>query len=559
MRSAPRTPPAGGAYSRRFTDYAGFFFDEFAADSAWLRDTGTLHLPPLSDIRELVITGEFRPHPAARGLETSAPGLDVLVNGHAAGALTALRPGVWQLRVALPTADAVTLTLRLSGTGLTNTLAWLGRVTGLGPLQRFRAQNKNRQLRVATVATASGEVIYDFSRRHAPFSSAFARAHTRLGLNIVGFLTADLGVGESARCMVRAADAAHLPTALVPLKLHCKNRLGDQSYAARLTDANPHDVNVVHVDPPASRDIDHHHGKAFRAGKYNIAYFAWELPEFPDAWVPAFDYFDEIWTPSDFTTAALATKSPLPVLTMPHAIAFARPTESTATLRARFGLPTEKFLFLTLFDLNSYAERKNPRAVIAAFRASGLATSPAAGPNIRAGRSGATLVIKVQNVTGNEADFAALRAAVADLPGTILLTETLSRADVYALEAACDCFVSLHRSEGFGLAVAECMYLGKPVISTDWSATAEFVDATNGCPVRAPLITLDRNHGPYAKGSTWADPDPAHAAEHMRRLFADPALCATLGAAARATIEARLSPAVIGTRYRRRLESIATF
>ena len=103
------------------------------------------------------------------------------------------------------------------------------------------------------------------------------------------------------------------------------------------------------------------------------------------------------------------------------------------------------------------------------------------------------------------------------------------------------------------------MYLGKPVISTDWSATSEFVNASNGCPVRAPLITLDRNHGPYAKGSTWADPDPAHAAEHMRRLFADPALCAALGAAARTTIESRFSPAAIGTRYRRRLEVIATF
>src|SRR3954463_11057233 len=89
-----------------------------------------------------------------------------------------------------------------------------------------------------------------------------------------------------------------------------------------------------------------------------------------------------------------------------------------------------------------------------------------------------------------------------------LIGGTLKREEIYALEAACDCFVSLHRSEGFGLAVAECMYLGKPVISTNWSATAEFVDETNGCPVRAPLVTLAENHGPYAKGSTWANPDP---------------------------------------------------
>ena len=547
MRTAHRTPPAGGAFSRRFASYAGIFFDEFATDSAWIRETGTVTLPPLDGARGLVVRGEFRPHPDARGVETSSPTLALFVNGRAAGALSALKPGVWEISVALPDASPVTLTFQLGGTGLTNTLAWLGRVTGVASLQRFRTQNKNRQLRLTSIATASGETIFDFSRRDAPYLAEFARRHAKLGLNIAGFLTADLGVGESARCMVRAADAAGIPAALVPLKLNCKNRLGDQTYAARLSDENPHGVNVIHVDPPASRDLDHHHGAGFRAGKYNIAYFAWELPEFPDAWVPAFDYYDEVWTPSDFATAAIALKSPVPVLTMPHAISFARPADNTAALRTRLGLPADPFLFLTLFDLNSYAERKNPRAVIAAFRASGLA-----------GR-GAALVVKVQNVAGNETDFAALKESVRDLPGTVLLTATLPRADITALEAACDCFVSLHRSEGFGLAVAEAMFLGKPVISTDWSATAEFVNSSNGCPVRAPLVTLDRHHGPYAKGATWADPDPAHAAEHMRRLFADRALCTTLGAAARTTIETRFSPAVIGTRYRRRLEVIATF
>jgi glycosyltransferase involved in cell wall biosynthesis len=547
MRSIHRTPPAGGAFQRAFTDYAGLYFDEFANDSAWIREAACVHLPELAGVDLLVLRGEFRPHPAARGLETAAPMLAVLVNDRPAAMLTVERPGPWELRVPVPAAGRSTLTLRLGGTTFTNTLAWLGRVTNLGPLQRFRAQNKNRQLRLATIATAGGEVIYDFARRHAPLSFAFLRSHAKLGLNIIGFLTADLGVGESARCMVRAADAAAIPTALVPLKLNCKNRLGDQTYAARFQETNPHGVNVIHLDPPASRDLDHHHGADFLAGKYNIAYFAWELPEFPDAWVPSLDYYDEIWCPSDFTTTAIALKSAVPVLTMPHAISFVRPTESAAALRSRFGLPVDKFLFLSLFDLNSYAERKNPTAVLAAFRQSGLAGS------------GAALVLKVQNVAGNETDFATLEASVRDLPGTVLLTQTFSRADIYALEAACDAFVSLHRAEGFGLAVAECMFLGKPVISTNWSATAEFVTTDNGCPVRARLVTLDRNHGPYAKGATWADPDPRHAAEQMRRLFADRALAATLGAAARATVEARFAPVVIGARYRQRLHAIATF
>jgi len=548
MRPAHRLPPAAGALTRRFASYTGLFFDDFAPDSVWIREAGHVQLPPLRETKALILRGSFRPHPLARGIEQAAPHLDVVIHGQTVATVAPNEPGTWEVRFDLPDpAKPTTIGFQLRGVRLTNTLAWLGRLTGLGLWQRFRNQHKNRQLRLASIATGAGEIIFDFSRRDAPYSPEFARRHTRLGINVVGFLTADLGVGESARCMVRAADAAQLPIAVVPLKLNCKNQLGDSTYLARLQAENPHPVNIIHVDPPASRDLDHHHGPAFRADKYNIAYFAWELPEFPDAWASAFDFYDEIWCPSDFTTKAIALKSPVPVLTMPHSIAFAAPTESRAALRARLGLPAEPFLFLTLFDLNSYAERKNPRAVIEAYRRSEL------------GQHGAGLVIKVQNVAGNENEFGALQQNIRDLPGTILLSSTLSRADVYGLEAACDAFVSLHRSEGFGLAVAECMYLGKPVLSTDWSATAEFVDATNGCPIRCDLVTLERSHGPYAKGSTWAQPDPGHAAEWMRRLFLDRDLAARLGKAAAASMRTRFSPAVIGARYRRRLEAIAAF
>jgi len=101
------------------------------------------------------------------------------------------------------------------------------------------------------------------------------------------------------------------------------------------------------------------------------------------------------------------------------------------------------------------------------------------------------------------------------------------------------------------------MYLGKPVITTDWSATSEFVKPDNGYPVRYSLITLTENSGPYSKGSIWADPDVAHAGEQMRRVVTNRAEAQRLGAAARKTIEERFAPAVIGARYRRRLAAIA--
>ena len=553
MRSASSSPASTGAASRRLAHYQGLFFDEFVPDSAWIREAGLVRLPPLDETTVFIIHGEMHPHPSVHGLESGSLGADFLLDGRKVAALRGLRPGPFKVRfTAGPagTQKGSVLAVRLCGTGFTNLLAWLGRVAAgwplAGALKRFRLQNKNRQFRLARIETEAGEVVFDFSNRHSPFSAEFARRGVRLGLNLAGFLTADLGIGESARCMARAADAAGISLALIDLKLPCKNRRGDPAYVGRLQEDNPYPVNVVHLDPPASRDLEHHH-PGFCRGKYNIAYWAWELPEFPDAWLASCDYFDEIWCPSDFTREAIAFKSPIPVLTMPHSMSFAAPAEPAAALRARFGLPEGPFLFLTLFDLNSYAERKNPRAVLAAFRESGLAGQ------------GAALVLKVQNAAGNPREFAELQSAIRELPGTVLITETLAREDIYALEAACDCFVSLHRAEGFGLAVAECMLLGKPVISTDWSATREFVTAANGCPVRAPLVTLERNYGPYAKGQVWADPDPVDAARWMRLLFSDRALAARLGQAARETIATHYSPAVIGARYRRRLEAIASW
>jgi len=155
------------------------------------------------------VRGEFRPHPAARGTETPFPGLVLRIDSGPAVAVPAATTAcTWETRLPLPSGRSAALHFTLTGAGLTNALAWLGRVTGLASLQRFRAQNKNRQLRVVSIATSTGEVIFDFSNRHTPYSTAYARRHAKLGLNIVGFLTAELGVGESARCMVRAADAA---------------------------------------------------------------------------------------------------------------------------------------------------------------------------------------------------------------------------------------------------------------------------------------------------------------------------------------------------------------
>ena len=529
--------------------WTGLFLSADASDSMWIRETAEIHLPCALEHDALVIDGELRPAgntPEAAG----RVGLELRVGGRA---LDRMFPevGAFSWRVPLPRdrrGAPVKIQIRLLGVSRTNILAFLGRILAGTPaakrLQPYRLQPKNKRLRIRRVG-AGDETIADFNTSASAFDIRFITRHANVGINLVGWFNAALGVGESVRCAARAAAAAQIPHALVPLKLYCKAAQAEHAFDDRLQETNPYPVNVIHVDAPQTRDIDHHHGLDFTRGKHTIGYWAWELPEFPDGWVRYFAHVDEVWAPSRFAREAIAAKSPVPVFAMPHAIDFPVPT--TVGARAALGLPEDRFLFLFVYDLNSYAERKNPRAVLRAYR-------EAFG---RTGRRDIGLVMKVHGVTGNERDLEHLREEIADLDGCTLIAKTLPRPEITRLQAGCDAFVSLHRSEGFGLSVAECMFLGKPVISTDWSATAEFVTAENGCPVRASIIELTENHGPYTKGQRWADPDIDHAAWHMRRLVDDTALRERLGTAAAATIRAEFSPARIGALYTERLRAMA--
>jgi len=539
---APRAPRGTGRYQEK-----GFYRDDVEAHTAWLREVATIDLPAGFPVSNVFLNGFVLPPPPGYSEAGQAPSFRVRINGAQVADFPNLPIGNFNCGVDAPFVlpDRPTrIEIELVGVGFTNFLAWFVRMTSFVPLpppwrravNRFRRQARNRRLRFRQLV-CDDEVVLDFKRHPA------LKAHLRTriipaGVNLIGWFRAALGIGESVRCMAKACDAAGLPATLIEMRLHCLNPHGDDTYAARLETAPKHQINVFHLDPPVSESLDHHHGLALRADRYNIAYWAWELPEFPDAWVRQCAYFDEIWCPSEFVRSAIAAKVDLPVQVMPHAIDFPPPPTDG---RTRFGLPESRCLFLFAYDLNSYQERKNPLAVIEAYR------------RAFPGEQGVALVIKTQNPARNAAAYQQLQAALDGLQQVTLITETLTRADVYWLEQACDVFVSLHRAEGFGLAVAECMFLGKPVISTDWSATAEFLNESNGAPVRYHLTKLEKSHGPYQAGQTWAEPDIDHAAEWMRRLLHDPALAARLGQAARATIQTRFAPAAVGALYRSRL------
>jgi len=381
-------------------------------------------------------------------------------------------------------------------------------------------------------------VVFDATTQHGDWAHAARPIPGAPGVNVIGYARSEHGLGQSLRQFVLALDAGDIANSIIDFNHNNLSRVDDASLDKRIVAEPAHRINVFHINadqmPQAELFLPDH---VLR--RYNIGFWHWELPDMLDEHMTGFRRLDEVWVPTAFVQEAVAKRSPIPVVRMPHAIEFA---VSRGASRARFGLPEGKFLFLMMYDFSSYQERKNPRAALEAFDRAFGHDDPRA-----------VLVIKTQNAQFHNQDVQALREAIADRSNVVWINETLSRQEVYDLQSVCDALVSLHRSEGFGLGPAEAMFLGKPVIATNWSGNTEFMRQDNSLPVNYRLVTIVKDIGVYRAGQTWAEPDIGHAATLMRRIVEDGALREAIGAEAMRTMREEFSPAAINRRIRERL------
>ena len=371
------------------------------------------------------------------------------------------------------------------------------------------------------------------------------------GALLVGHPYAVLGRGEDIRTAANAFEIAQLPFSIrnawgdvgrETAAMHKEFRLMD-----RIGTDRPHKANVFFLNADEMDNAVALLGATFFQGRYNIGYWAWELSRFPDAWLGALSNLDEIWAPSRFIQQAVAEKTDCPVVWMPLAVELA---DSIRVSREYFGLPDASFLFLFFFDFRSFVGRKNPMAVLRAF---------ARAFSERHHSRDVRLVIKIHGTHSRPDDYQTFRALEEFHDSRIILIDkVLDDQEIKELVRLCDCFVSLHRSEGFGRGLAEAMFLGKPVIATGYSGNLDFTNEMNACLVDHLLVPVGENEYPHAAGQLWADPDVEQAAWFMRRLVSETGYAAEKGRCAELYIKTYHSYAAVGARYRRRLDQLKT-
>jgi glycosyltransferase involved in cell wall biosynthesis/SAM-dependent methyltransferase len=349
------------------------------------------------------------------------------------------------------------------------------------------------------------------------------------GVNVVGYFRSELGTGEAARQVVSALDAGGV-TAL-PVHGHTipPNRQGHSFTYLDYTEAR-YPVNLICINADVLGEFAAQAGPSFFDGHYSIGVWFWEVERFPAGWSSAFTHVDELWLPTEHVINAIGPVSSVPItkITLPVELPPVRPVS-----RAELNLP-EGFMFLFSFDHHSVFERKNPLAVVDAYkRAFGVS-------------DGAVLVVKSINADSAPEDHARLISAADGRPDIHIMDGYLSPEFKNMMVAACDCYVSLHRAEGFGLTMAEAMYLGKPVVATGYSGNLDFMDPQNSYLVDYNLVRTGPNAAPYPPEGGWAEPDVDQASLLMREIFDAPQEAAERGRRAAEDIRSSHSAAVAG-------------
>jgi GT2 family glycosyltransferase/glycosyltransferase involved in cell wall biosynthesis/SAM-dependent methyltransferase len=373
---------------------------------------------------------------------------------------------------------------------------------------------------------------------------AAAQADEAFGANLIGYAFGEFGRGEDIRTLAKSLDRVRVPFCVINQDSG-PHGTRDDSVAAWVTDKPRFAVNIFLVNADLFPFLPFKLGQRFAVGRYNIGYWAWELSEWPAEFTLALEMVDEVWAISSFVADSVKTRARVPVFTMPDVVTV--PRLEAGYTRARYRLPERSFVFYFIFDGASHVDRKNPVAVVRAFKLA-----------FQSGADDVHLLIKAMNVEAAGPFWSELLEEARACERITIITDRMTREEVLGLHVACDAFVSLHRSEGFGRCIAEAMAYGKPAIVTNYSGSRDFAKEGTACVVDYRLIPVAADSYPFSDGQVWAEPDIEHAATLMRRVARDRPYREQIASAGQKYVLDNFSEEAVGRLYAGRLAQIRT-
>jgi glycosyltransferase involved in cell wall biosynthesis len=264
-------------------------------------------------------------------------------------------------------------------------------------------------------------------------------------------------------------------------------------------------VAIFVVQPPEFQAVLAILGTRRLTRRYVIAYWAWELTKVPNEWQDALRFVDELWVQSSFVASVICSATQRPVRVVPYPLT--EPRSIATVSRKRLGLSEDSILTFFMFDPNSTLERKNPYGVIKAFQHAASGSRPC------------ELLIKVTSTRKRSKEVDRLCEFCSQDPRIHFICDILDHSEVLGLIQMADIVMSLHRSEGFGLLMAEAMLLNKPVIATGWSGNLDFMSTHNSLLVGSRLVRPSANRIYDVPEAMWAEPDLDEASMFLRELI----------------------------------------
>ncbi len=342
---------------------------------------------------------------------------------------------------------------------------------------------------------------------------------------VAGPLSSPSGLGQSARLAAAALKAMGFPVYGIDLSPYFYEGAG--AIAHGLPDgrgcAGTGHLLLVANGPYAPYALQIL-GRRFVDAKYVTGYWAWELPALPESWRPGFSAVHDIVVPSAFTASAVRSFAPnARIRTAPHPVALTLPLRD-------WHRSSGTFTVLSAVNVASGYTRKNPCALINAFRRA-FGDSPSV-----------QLKLLVTNADQYPAAQTEIRAAIGTTGNIHVAWQTLQQNELIDWWQTGDAYAALHRSEGFGLPLAESLCAGLPTVGTGWSGNMDFMTEANSHPIRFSLVDV---HDPQFKYPSnlgrWAEPDVEHAAAELSHILANRAEAAHKAIAGAAAIRLQLS------------------